>query len=101
LDKRLAEHERGEGANYTADRLPVELIYYEEYDRIDDAFYREKPIQGWTRLGFDLCWLWFGKLTTPLSLRQTCCIDIKKSIDYIFAKIKFFTIQNYSIFIMS
>ena len=30
-------------------RLPLELVYYEEYDRIDDAFNREKQIQGWTR----------------------------------------------------
>ncbi|MCX7879010.1 MAG: GIY-YIG nuclease family protein, partial [Ignavibacteria bacterium] len=28
---------------------PVELVYYEEYDRIDEAFYREKQIQGWSR----------------------------------------------------
>ena len=29
--------------------LPVELIYYEEYQRIDEAFYREKQVQGWSR----------------------------------------------------
>lgn len=29
--------------------MPVELIYYEEFDRIDNAFYREKQIQGWCR----------------------------------------------------
>jgi len=27
----------------------VKLVYYEEYDRIDEAFYREKQIQGWSR----------------------------------------------------
>jgi putative endonuclease len=27
----------------------LELIYYEQYDRIDDAFYREKQLQGWSR----------------------------------------------------
>jgi putative endonuclease len=25
------------------------LIYYEEYPRIDEAFYREKQVQGWSR----------------------------------------------------
>jgi putative endonuclease len=25
------------------------LVYYEEYQRIDEAFYREKQIQGWSR----------------------------------------------------
>jgi putative endonuclease len=27
----------------------VNLVYCEEYDRVDDAFYREKQVQGWTR----------------------------------------------------
>jgi putative endonuclease len=25
------------------------LIYFEEFDRIDEAFYREKQVQGWSR----------------------------------------------------
>ncbi|KAA0127246.1 GIY-YIG nuclease family protein [Chryseobacterium sp. SN22] len=49
LERRLAQHQSGEGANHTRKRLPVRLVYYEEYDRIDLAFYREKQIQGWSR----------------------------------------------------
>ena len=49
LERRLKQHENGDGANYTAKRLPVKLIYYEVYDRIDHAFYREKQVQGWSR----------------------------------------------------
>jgi len=49
IKKRVKEHQAGEGANHTKKRLPVELIYYEEYNRIDDAFYREKQLQGWSR----------------------------------------------------
>lgn len=49
LDLRLQKHQAGEGANHTRNRLPVKLIYYEEYSRIDEAFYREKQIQGWSR----------------------------------------------------
>ncbi|MFA8451280.1 MAG: GIY-YIG nuclease family protein [Bacteroidales bacterium] len=49
LELRLRQHENGEGANFTRKRLPVELVYYEEYDRIDIAFYREKQIQRWSR----------------------------------------------------
>ena len=30
-------------------RLPIKLVYCEEYDRVDDAFYREKQVQGWRR----------------------------------------------------
>lgn len=47
LEKRIAEHEAGLGANYTSKKLPVRLVYCEEFSRIDDAFYREKQVQGW------------------------------------------------------
>jgi putative endonuclease len=49
IDRRLIEHQAGEGANYTKKRLPVKLVYFEEYERIDDAFYREKQVQNWSR----------------------------------------------------
>ncbi|KKN96578.1 hypothetical protein LCGC14_0166240 [marine sediment metagenome] len=49
LDKRMLEHQEGKGANHTRKRLPVKLVYVEEYLRIDSAFYREKQIQGWRR----------------------------------------------------
>ena len=46
---RLKLHKRGQGSNHTKKRLPVSLIYLEEFTRIDQAFYREKQIQGWSR----------------------------------------------------
>jgi putative endonuclease len=49
LELRIIQHQNGEGANHTKKRLPVKLIYFEEYHRIDNAFYREKQIQGWSR----------------------------------------------------
>lgn len=49
LELRLSQHKSGIGANYTAKRLPVKLLFYEEFQRIDHAFYREKQIQGWSR----------------------------------------------------
>ncbi len=49
LERRLWEHQNGLGAKHTAKRLPVKLVYCEECDRIDDAFYREKQVQGWSR----------------------------------------------------
>ena len=49
LEMRLAQHQAREGANHTKSRLPVKLVYYEEFQRIDDAFYREKQVQGWSR----------------------------------------------------
>lgn len=49
LEIRLQQHQNGEGANYTKKHLPVKLVYYEEYQHIEDAFYREKQVQGWSR----------------------------------------------------
>ncbi len=49
LERRLWQHQNGEGANFTKKHRPVELVYFEEYNRIDHAFYREKQIQGWGR----------------------------------------------------
>ncbi len=49
LERRLVQHQNGEGANFTKKHLPVELVYYEEFHRIDTAFYREKQVQGWSR----------------------------------------------------
>jgi putative endonuclease len=42
LDLRLAQHQSGKGSRYTSGRLPVELVYGEEYDRVADAYAREK-----------------------------------------------------------
>jgi putative endonuclease len=49
LELRVLQHQSGEGANHTKKHLPVKLVYFEEFDRIDEAFYREKQVQGWSR----------------------------------------------------
>ncbi len=49
LERRIRQHNAGTGANHTRKYGPVQLVYYEEFERIDDAFYREKQIQKWSR----------------------------------------------------
>jgi putative endonuclease len=49
LEKRLYEHESGMGAIHTKSRLPIKLVFCEEYDRVGEAYAREKQIQGWSR----------------------------------------------------
>jgi putative endonuclease len=49
LDSRITQHQAGDGANFTKKHLPIKLVYYDEFARIDEAFYREKQIQGWSR----------------------------------------------------
>lgn len=46
---RLRQHDSGVGAEYTSRRLPVTLVYYEMFERVDDAFAREKQVQQWHR----------------------------------------------------
>lgn len=49
VEKRLATHQSGKGAKYTRGRLPVELVYYEEWDTKSDALIREHEIKKMTR----------------------------------------------------
>ena len=48
LSKRISEHHSGSAANYTRRRLPVVLVYFEYFERIEDAFNREKQVQKWS-----------------------------------------------------
>ena len=49
LEHRMMQHYSGRGAEYTSTRMPVELVWFEPFDRIDEAYAREKQIQGWSR----------------------------------------------------
>ncbi len=49
LDARMDQHASGKGARYTSTRLPVELVFVEEFANIGDAYAREKQLQGWGR----------------------------------------------------
>jgi len=46
IELRLAQHQSGEGAKYTRTRLPVKLVFVEGFSRIDEAYFREKQVQG-------------------------------------------------------
>ena len=49
LETRVAQHQAGEGAQYTRHRLPVVLVFAAEFERIEDAYLMEKRVQGWSR----------------------------------------------------
>ena len=48
--RRLAIHNRGRGAKYTAGRRPVELIYLEDFQTVGDALRRERELKRWPRV---------------------------------------------------
>lgn len=49
LDRRLAAHNAGRGGKYTRARLPVTLVYYEEFAAKEEAMAREWAIKQLTR----------------------------------------------------
>ncbi len=49
LEKRIETHSKGKGAKYTRGRLPVKLVYYEEYANKISAQKREYEIKQFTR----------------------------------------------------
>ena len=49
LKLRIREHQDGLGANFTHKHLPVKLVYFETFDMVEEAFKREKKLQGWSR----------------------------------------------------
>lgn len=49
LRLRVAQHQEDMGANYTKERRPLQLAYFEQFDRIDWAFHREHQIKKWSK----------------------------------------------------
>jgi putative endonuclease len=50
LEHRMAEHVAGSYPDgCTSSRRPVHLVYFEEFERIDDAWARERQVHGWSR----------------------------------------------------
>ncbi|MBZ6495058.1 GIY-YIG nuclease family protein [Natrinema longum] len=49
LERRVAEHDAGEGAKYTRGRTPVELRYHERFDSKSAAMSREYEIKQLSR----------------------------------------------------
>ncbi|ELZ21935.1 GIY-YIG nuclease family protein [Haloterrigena salifodinae] len=49
LERRVAEHDAGEGAKYTRGRAPVELRYHERYESRSAAMSREYEIKQLSR----------------------------------------------------
>jgi len=49
IEKRLRNHKLGKAAKYTKARLPVELVYFEEYETKAEAMKRECAIKKLSR----------------------------------------------------
>ncbi len=49
LGNRLYEHKNKKFIGYTSSRLPVELVYSQEFNYINDAIKAERQIKKWSR----------------------------------------------------
>ena len=49
VDRRVAEHDAGEGAKYTRGRTPVDLVHVEDYESRSAAMSREAEIKQLSR----------------------------------------------------
>ena len=49
LEKRFTEHEHGMGCAYTAKRLPVRLVWSQEFATREEAKAAELQLKGWSR----------------------------------------------------
>jgi len=49
LPLRVAQHHAGDASDYTRCRLPIELVYSQEFPTEHDAFLRERQVKGWSR----------------------------------------------------
>jgi len=67
LKFRIRLHQDGKAANFTAKHPPVKLVYYEEFPRLDEAFFREKQVQGWSRAKKEALIFGNEQLLPPLS----------------------------------
>jgi putative endonuclease len=49
LERRLFEHNSAANSqSWTARRLPVKVVYYEQYKYVNDAIAREKQLKRWS-----------------------------------------------------
>ena len=49
VERRVAEHDAGEGAKYTRGRTPVELVHVERFETRSAALAREHAVKGLPR----------------------------------------------------
>ena len=49
LEIRISEHNLKKYSGYTSSRLPVELMFHQEFYSRDEAFNAERKIKGWRR----------------------------------------------------
>ncbi len=67
VERRAFEHKNGKGGYFTSKYKLNKLIYYEEFEYVNDAIAREKELKGWSRKKKDKLIKGLNPLWTDLS----------------------------------
>jgi len=49
IDERLSKHQAGCASYYTTKRLPIKLVFFQEFSSRTEAFLVERRLKKWTR----------------------------------------------------
>ena len=49
IDRRIIEHTQGKVSGYTKIRLPIKVVYVQDFGTRDEALIAERQIKGWSR----------------------------------------------------
>ena len=49
VERRMTQHEIGAGSAYTATRLPIKLVWFEEFPTREEAKAAELQVKNWSR----------------------------------------------------
>lgn len=49
IENRVIQHQNGIGSTYTRRRIPVMLIFVQQFTSLELAFWKEKQIKRWSK----------------------------------------------------
>ena len=50
IDKRICEHSEGKGSIYTSKRLPIELVFLQDFQTKSESLEAERKLKNWNRI---------------------------------------------------
>ncbi len=71
LESRIAQHKLGEISSYTSGRLPVSLVYAQEFPTREEALGAEMQVKGWSRAKKEALMRGDWEGLSALSVRRT------------------------------
>ena len=71
IEERISKHKSGLFGGYTKTRLPIEVMFIQQFGTRDEAFNAERQIKGWSRAKKEALIKQDWKLLTHLAKRKS------------------------------